>query len=484
MTSALHLLLTLSSMKKTILYICAAFILGCLPGMNAGAQTKFVISNVSPDYPSYVYLEDCLAAASRINMLPRVQRSIVDTFQYIRKPSNRAISQEAKDTGQICMQKWNLDTISVHLIKQWARGLLTVGYEPGEVKRLYSKYLDSIPTSEVFNAKMQWLGLLNLVMEESLVPFYLKEREELTRSIPEDSIGWRFGNLSGAVGMWVEFGDLQRASDALDDLNKFMEKNKDNRIVQAVLPIMTRMWPTIEVVREDDLMKQLAISTESYFKMLDSLREAFSPFTDISAINKTVATVDGKYWYNKSGTGKVDLVNSPMVRPVNDRVNILVFLQGGCHTSSFLIPSPVVRSNISGGGSCRGIAAVLNRVKHDFPAVEITIASRTFGSFGSAPPLAPTDEAATLANYFLNFYKIDAAVAVEETDYTNLPGFDKRRIDFPTENDSRFTIENRLLATTGHVIISDRQGKIVHSGSIHDFWEVGVRKKIETVLKR
>lgn len=479
-------------MKQIIYSACMVLLLNGLCILRVEAQTKFELPNRSPDYGSYLYLDDCVAAAIRVDRLPKVQYAVVDTFRSERKAKYSAISGIAKDTGQMCAGKWSAESFTNEdFLKHWAKAFMILG-RSSEVREIYTRHIDSIPTSEKLDAKRALMALFAQYKEKETVDEWLKISADYFNDIPQDSFVLVANALASQVVNWVALWMPEQADTALNKYLAFVDSLPLDRRKSPIITtlIAPRFFETAVVVKEAEVLARLSKSTTEYSEYLKELwTNVGNDRPRILPIDSIAPDIKGKWWYIPQGTRMNDLVAAKMpidstVRPVKGKINAIAFIEPGCHTSSPKARSnPFVRQNAEGTNCPRSLTA-LNRLKEAYPDLQITIASRTFGSFGSTLSASPEAEAETIAKYIIEHYKVNAYVAIEEGEYFTLPGLDKRRVDLPSENDANYLMANTKLSRHGNVVLVDPDGRIFFNGAIDGDDEVAVHNMIGAVMKR
>lgn len=478
-------------MNRLLYLVFFALLSATIFGSGLYAQTKFELPARSPDYKSYLYFEDCIAAVVRIKALPLAQASVVDTFLQKREAKYKPISEPAKDTGLICSNKWLPDSIaSGQFVRQRRSELMMLG-KRAEVLEVYTKIIDSLHGGEKDTARTEIINLFWAFLTKETVKEWLELSDIRFRNIPQDSSARIAVALAGQIASWIGLWEPEKADSVLNQyltlINSSPEIRKHSLVAGFIAP---KFFPTAQLVKEPEILTILSQSTANYSRYLHDL------WFKIGNDNPTLMPIDsiapqivGKWWYapqvdSRRPYSAVKVSAESLIRPRSGKVNVIAFVDPGCHSSS-----PKANTNQflrkNGDGVCNILTLpALNRLKELYPDIQITIVSRTFGSFGSTISASAESEAETIAKYIIDHWQVDATVAVEETEFFRLPGDDRRRIDLPTLNDANFTIANHRLSRDGSVILTDQDGKIFYAGSITKGHEVGVRNMVGVVLKR
>lgn len=508
---------------KLLISVAIAVVFSTISG-DVGAQTRFQFPDTIPNYSAYKYADECLVAIKRLTDRD-IRRDTVWKDTLIAGFSGNAnrVSPETIKYGRLCLEKVNLDTISSSKSLTHSKerelialvdALLMVGREQDVIK-LLKRFLDSAPTYPDWG-KIYRLATLAY---STAKPIHIEGLKSLAG----------YGSYAEASKEEAEaikiHAELNVGLAALSLGDTLLAKQKATEIIKTLSEdsLRTRSsWKDGYFIRDaftlvheaflEDGMDSLKVSTYSFRSYLESI---LSKFTDgplsitREAVGQDAPPVTGKYWYkngwklNTSG----ELVFSdevvrtePQVLPKPGKVNALLFLQGAlCHTESYY-PQINGRSDGQGrgeqrkgknGGKCWESAATVKRLKKEFPDLEVTVLSRTFGSIGGSSALDPATEADRLSGYLLGFYEIPGIHAISETEFTRISGFDNRRIDFDVayQSDYRSMLGDQPLGSppTGVIILVDDKGLVFHNVTQYkstDRAELIMRKKLAAVFSR
>ncbi len=486
-------------MKKIIYYSSVAFLINATAAVTGNAQSKFLIPERSPDYKSYMYFEDCLGAATRINMVQKNLVAVIDTVSEKREPKFMlAVPKPVKDTGQICSNRWSIDSVESKFINRWGDDFMNLG-RSADVRKMYARYIDSIPASERFDARRAVWDLYSKYLEESLLDEFMELWADYRKNIPGDSVPLKIFAPAGDVAVWVRLWQPRLADSVLDDYIEIVAGIPPERMKPFAF-LTDRFYPNVKLVKEPVILSKLLESTTSYSNYVRELWTKIGNYTPLaSPIDSVAPKILGNWWYapkkaDNNAMAASRLTDIPSSRPVPGKINLISFIESGCHASSFRSwgkSKTAVRLNgeIEGdkarGEMCARTIAAINRLKEIYPDLEVTIVTKTFGSFGNILAGPPETEAETFAKYIIEHNKLDAYVAITETENFRLAGLDNRRVDLPTENEDNYFISN--IRNGGHlnVLLVDPEGKIFYSGllALGDE-ENAARNLIGTVLKR
>lgn len=489
-------------------YICrrllvSVFGLVCCNSAGYG-QTLFQRPDTTPNYASYKNFDQCLEAVNRIILGVRLKDTIwVDTAAYDPSRNFRPVPEDAIKFGRMCLSGMNLDSVPTNDYDLLIRVLLLLNMDD-VVNRIVHNALNTTPPSaknSLFNTVMEEyrratpkrLYLLKDLLERDDSPFSTTASEggDVWREILLARTAWDLGQASYPMTV---------AKDIMNKEGKYatqLKKMSDRDLEGSVYPFLMEV---IEFLT-DEADDSLRASTLAYSKVFEEVwsRISSKPLPaaiqkSLSFIGATVPQISGDFWYTNldkhdSDSGNINSQKikkiSPQAIPIAGKVNVIVFLHGGCHSRSEFVPKGRKGSLGGGGTRCWTAAALIKRLKQRFPEIQVAVVSKTFGSIGNAPPLEPQDEADTLADYFLNFYKIPGIHIVAKTDFMRIPGYDRRRIDLEVPYELDLTFGEEKLGNGGNVLIVDEIGRVVHSvRQLSGRSESLIARKVSAVLDR
>lgn len=462
-------------------------------------QTLFTIPDTLPNYQAYRHLDECISTIHRTEAFygERKVSPMRDTNIFVREDVGRTLPPQVSSVGGECIQMIDLDidTLPREFVHYWARSLLKVNRDI-DVNKLYAKVIDSIPRYDRYQTYRRMLGVyrdarpIRINVIDSVYKIALE-------SIPPDSAVWVLSLNDFMVDVSLDVDDTAAAlayhTENLRIIDTIPSETKNSLGYHqtAILIFMKSV-----LFADEEGLDSLRVSTESYRFFLRRIWEHLlvDHFEERRVAGAAIPQVNGDYWFranlNTPDTNTLlsirgySIMDSLAV-PVEGKVNLIAFFQGGCHLSTPLIEGRLIRSN--GKYTCIPSLSAIRRIVEMYPQVQVTVVTRTFGMLGSVALPDSKKEAELLAEYFINYHQIPGYVAVEETPYFRLPGSDHRRIDTETPNDVNFQINGRPLGYHGSVLLVDEAGKIFHAdelGSISGEGEARVKRKIGAVLSR
>jgi hypothetical protein len=182
-------------------------------------------------------------------------------------------------------------------------------------------------------------------------------------------------------------------------------------------------------------------------------------------VGEKAPEITADFWFPSEAAG------TP--HPTPGRVSIVQFLDHDSCLSSSL-------SGEVGSGICAFRLAALHRISERFPEVEITIVSRTRGSFLYLPPPSTAEEAELIRKWLARFRIRGAVIAVASTPFWKLPSPDSRRVDRSVPVIERYRFA-KSFRPEGATLLVDQDGLII---SALGFDETQLGEFIEILLQR
>ena len=166
-------------------------------------------------------------------------------------------------------------------------------------------------------------------------------------------------------------------------------------------------------------------------------------------VGERASTITADHWF------PAEAASTPRPRP--GHVSLLFFLD----RSSCLWSNSGDTKEM-----CGAPLSYLRRLSEQFPALDVTVVTRTRGSFLYAPPPSPAEEAEMIRRW-LEPYRIPRlTVAVTSTPFWNLPRPDGRRIDKDTPNLTNYSFGKGWKPSNGSYLI-DQDGIVVSAPSFY-----------------
>lgn len=401
-------------------------------GIQLNAQTLFSRPDTTPNYASYVEVDECIAAARRLDKEYRRAHETIwrDTAEYDSVYFHGAVGASVVKRIEQCLTYISIDTLPLEGTHSFARHLLFMNRDD-DVRRLYGRYFESVAPEKYQEEVREALRVYSDARPRRMAQ--VKQLYQLAASkIPADStlLGIRLRIVCQQIAM--EADDQQFFEQVYDDMHAVGDSAAFSRLNQYEKNFLLQAGGQRHITALTDSLKT---STEKYYKFLKLIGDPIQKGI-ADRYPKQRTEVNGDFWFrsiaNVGSDGTVLLTDQyrdaiPEARPVPGKINLVVSMQGGCHTSTPRANERIARDN--GPIGCWRLFSAIRRMKKAYPELEITIVSSTFGFFADAPPLEPADEADTIAKYFLGFSKLPATLVVQKTSFFRLPGYDQRRID-------------------------------------------------------
>ncbi len=198
------------------------------------------------------------------------------------------------------------------------------------------------------------------------------------------------------------------------------------------------------------LPAQILLGRLTRQEMLDSLRRGIQPYVrlrqsdrrfvkrlpesrpqTIHNIGDRAAPLTGEFWFTTDTAPE----SQPLVRPTAGKATLITFLSQACRRMQEE-PEPQREEGERDDRGCFEQYAILKRLKHRFPDIELIIATNTNGYYWPVGVTEPANEARYLQQWWLGYHRIPATLVVTTTSFWRLAAPDRRRIDEAGPNDS------------------------------------------------
>lgn len=424
-----------------------------------------------------------MAAVERLKVKAEYKSAVwEDTVAFDSLKMRKTVPSSVKRYAAECLAMVDVDTVSLKQSHSIAKALLVVDRD-ADVERMYKRLSDSIAAD---SSTLEFQNMMGVYLNAT--PVRMSKVHDLLQiglaNIHPDSVVNNLA-LRTIVGiMTVRYGDFKGGYKILQDALAVTDTlSPDIKSAPKYVGFIKGvMFPVIAPLMPQEAIDSLRRSTLSYEGYKRSLMKRMLPEVsenDLGAIGVKVPPLEGDYWYSNLSTPKAVAIDKQLI-PEEGSVNILVFLQGGCHANYDYLPEG--RYN-GAPNSCWERAARLRRIQQLFPSVKITVVSETYGSVGDSKVMSPEEEAEVLAGFFLNFHQIKGVHVISKTDFIRMSGRDGRRIDTETENFLNYQF-NHLNPSRGGILFVDEENRIFHIEGIEGVNEPLTNAKLEAVLSR
>ncbi len=450
---------------------------------NIYAQTRFALPDTTINFSKYLYIEDCIASFGRTSAIALIKDPILrDTINAEMYNSMTPLPDSVVNHLRSCLLKFDVDTMPFSSLNAMAPMLLAANRD-SDLDKLILRLYDSISTE---SNRSSYMGLLRAYSNSR--PIRAEKFKQLYEiglaSLPPDSIQTGLLLRSLAIGTNFRLGnyDLVQhiAEEVMSITDTLSDKYRDARF-EGVAKGM--LYPWISLLMTQEAIDSMAVSSISYRNYLVKIskrllgEEWYEPSAEFGL---EIPQPQGHFWYsNLNDEGQIRKIDpQPVIH--KGKVTLMYFVQGGCHSTS----TSVRIGRINRGANCYQDFHKIRKIKEQYPQINIVLVTNTFGVFGGSAPLTPQQEADTLANYFLDFYKIKGTHIIYQTDFMRLPWPDNRRIDHPSENQTNFTLTRMSLAGYGIVLLIDEEGRLFSYPKLVGEFEHATDIRLRLVMDR
>lgn len=468
---------------RSFIIVLAYTLSSILPLSNIHGQTLFSFPDTVPDYSSYRHLDECIAGLNRLEKSPEatgdlwIDTADIDTTRYRSKASSSLV-----ESMLACISKTNPDSISLRESPAYIRALLVANMDD-RITPVIDRLKDSMIADTRFGIASQ---IIRSLISAKPARLQLADRlyQDIDRAYHADSLYDKIIHRFNYSFYFNESGllDLKQRYllECLQIADTLSDKYRTERLIGA---FKFFVYPTLASNTSQEAFDSLAVSTNAYRDYLSNiwtrLMRSEPTEADIDPFAMQAPNLVGHFWYSNTD-GKIQ-TTSQSIQPIPNVVNILYFVQAGCHSNGWA----VVRGRNNGRAmKCWGEINKIRKIMQQYPNIKLTVVTNIFGSFGSAPPLTPEQEADTLANYFLGFHKLKGTHIVYKTEYIKLAGYDRRIVDMQTENQSAYKNIVRRNSDRQFVLLIDELGKVFHDGMLSGTSGPTVDMRLKAVMGR
>lgn len=454
---------------------------------------NFSVITQEPNFSGYSSFDECAAAVDR--MIVHTENSeplLRDTASFDPLWYTRSYHDSVSSTAKKCITPDMISRLPVEFAPDFAHTLLRVGYND-EALNILEKFLNSLPADSALKAAAGFLG--SLVESRPIDLGFVDRFYNLARGYSSDSLDYNLISLE--IVRWRIYDNINHP-DANSVLAEMVRRNADimkSGAIPAELRVMSSVVAFIITTRlyQDEIVDSLSVSTDAYTSILEVIWDSVSNGLDFNipgqVAGKKFPVITSDYWFKSKAqppyTSSSLSVSQgfaeigQLVRPAPGRINLVVGFHGSCHRTT-----PV----FSYGRSvelayCEKLAAGIRRVMIAYPEVQLTIVSKTYGAVGNHVELVPEAEAALLAGYFFDYYRLPGVLAVESTPFFRINDPDGRRVDSPTPLTEALEAAEIKLGNGGMVLV-DQDGKAIVSDMLNGKTETTLLKYIEALGKR
>lgn len=461
--------------RKISLLLCSFAVFSSFGLPNpALAQTRFIPAAERQDFNDYDFVEKCLVAFGKVYSREIVKLGVRrDTMAFESSELFAPLPDATIEFANECSARWKSipqpalekDTAYYDIMK-----LFLYANRREEVHGAMEKLIEarSQVNDTVFiyswGATATLLSLyrpisydlLDLLTSETI------ERHQRMTAI-SDMLWWYSFNWYQLLSSYDVGGKTDQATmlaTKMVELNDRLSEEDKTQInwVSTNGPLLT--FRALEYLNRSRLLDSLKESTPAYLGLRNSFLDhamGGQVGTLVSLIGRRAPVLRHDFYFKGLETR-----NIPLSDNIGKKTTMVVFLGHHCHHSV-----PAWRSGPSKSSrGCYDTYATIRRLHKEFQDVPIIIATQTRGFFGALSPPAPEEEAQKLKELWLDFHKLPADLAVENTDHWFLPGYDKRRIDELTDNYKNYSLNGSFKVGETTLFLLDEEGIIIHSGNL------------------
>ncbi|MBX6332537.1 MAG: hypothetical protein IRY91_11880 [Gemmatimonadaceae bacterium] len=427
---------------------------------SVSAQTSFAWPDTVVQVASYTRVDQCLAGVDRVRAGLARREALTVWRDTLPRDPREALEPEpllVQETAQRCAARFAAASVDVHDFAPLLELYLAAGRD-SDAAILLRRRLAAVPAKATHERAA--VGDTAIRIYLAAQPARVAAAEEILLARARESEGRvrRIAIYSELMAAAKRAGDTTRArraaqrlvaiADSLTTAERQSEEYErlahgagGDRIIYAALDLLIG-----DRVRLDSLRHSTA-SLVALERSLWAHATGERPEALQIPTGERAPTITADYWFPREAG------SAP--RPTPGRVALIIFLD---HTDcAILDPSGEARS----GPLCAAWLAKTRRLEERFPTLEITIVSRTHGTFLYEPPPAPPEEA-ELARQMLESYRVpNAAIAVTTTPFWRLPEPDRRRIDNDLPNRTAYSFDKSWRVGNGSAFLVDQNGLIV-----------------------
>jgi hypothetical protein len=410
--------------------LCAALTLTS----SAAAQTRFAWPDTTVDVSKYTSVDQCLAAAERVQAGQSALRSEIawrDTMPSDVAEFLKPLAPLVTKTAARCAARFDQRTAKLADFAPLMKLYLTADRDT-DAKALLDRRLTAIPAKSAHE---------HIAVEDSAVSIYLHaqprrldpaEQLLVARARSGGDRVERMALYNQLMEASRDAGDTTRArraaqwvvavADSLTPTERESEKFAKMGLMGGNVVVFAAMQQIVGVKLLVDSLRH------STMAMVGLMRTMWAKFTKERAeafplpIGEHAPPISGDYWYPREAATEK--------HPAPRHVSIVEFIDGSASQGACL-----------GRGSwgvitdaCVYSYSLLRRLTDRFPGLDVTFVVGTRGNFLHAPPPSPAEEAELYHNWIEPYHIKSAVMSVTTRPFWNLPAPDGRRVDKLTPN--------------------------------------------------
>lgn len=449
------------------------------PAVPVAAQTTFVWPDTTVRLSSYTTIEECLSAVSRTRRASQREDALAgwrDTLPRNLKERLEPAPAEVTETARRCAARFTEPATDLADFIPLLRLYLAAGRD-ADATALVDRRLAAVsakaPRSErtaAADSAVEVYLLARPVRLEAAEKLLLTRARERADRIDRIAIYSKLVSAANSVGDTLRArrvaGWIVAVADSLTKAER--ESAKFEALGDGAGGDMVVFGAMRELAGPSAMRDSLRQSTAALVALEQNMWAAMTkgkPESIPIPVGEKAPEITADYWFPS------EAARTP--RPTPGRVSIVQFLEHDLCLSSSL-------SGEVSSGICAFRLAALHRISKRFPEVEITIVSRTSGSFLYLPPPSAAEEAELIRKWLARYRIRGAVIAVASTPFWKLPSPDSRRVDKPVPIIERYRFA-KSFKPEGATLLVDQDGLII---TALGFDETQLGEFIEILLQR
>ncbi len=452
------------------------------------AQTRFNVSQKKTDVSTYRHPEECIAAVERSAKTHKNNLKVwSDTAKLLHSELLDSLPASVVAEANRCVTTLKLNTLRELEYVNWIRAYLEADREQDaqEVLRRQLEIVSSKPLEDKIRVFINVRGAF-----ESVRPVSLSVLSDLADSVIKNLPDTALEQL-----IKIHMSQMHLAINARDSSYLHKEANRSLSFLNSLTPEQRskEQYHGLKTSLANSAMQFLAEA-----EILDSLKKGTQAFLSLKrllftkagariddklpyAVGEKAAPIQGDFWFTHKSihNSQSSIANYDLSKPSSGRVNLIVFLTGGCHVN--VLPSGIAMRETN-KSTCWDIYSSIKRLKEKYPEIDITIVASTFGSLATTDPIPPEAEASLLSDLWLKHHDLKATLSVSSTEFFKLSDPDRRRIDMSIENVKNYTFPGVNIQPKVSFLVSP-EGIIVHSAILTRSSERDFERLIDAMIR-
>lgn len=457
------------------------------------SQTRFMQFNKEIDMKNYDFVEKCLVGVSDIIYKESVKSGLYkDTLQFNATELYEPLANPVVAFAKECSLNWReMPNVSLEKDSSFfniAKLFLYANRDDEirevihEIVQTRAKVADSIFMGAFYNTfrLVVLTRPIRIDILDTLTNELVKRRKRMLQIDQSISYqGYLQQILRFYIGLDKQDMALKVANEMLDINGSLSEEdkaeigwfNKGGHIM---------VFQALKYINHKALLDSLSKSTDAYLSLYNSMVDASTGgrrnmFRSI--IGSKIKTPDYSFYsrsLNNHDTSYVD--------KIGHEVSFVLFLGHNCY-----YPKHGKLPEWRGSGHarpCYDSYAAIKRINNEFISVPIVVSAQTRGYFGPFALTDPQDEAKLMSKLWIDFHKLPADLAVENTEHWFLPGYDKRRIDNLTVNQKNYSPDGNRRIPEKTIVLIDSDGIIIDADDLDRFNERKWKEMLRAIANR